>query len=109
MMVIMTDTYDDVNPDRLARRQAIIDGFKTPRQFAERIIQLEDECRAIRAEFDNRWQNAGDQPCHFPEHRGKFGHVTHIRYLGSMEGYNLECCEVCGTVRACEPVALASA
>lgn len=95
------------NPDRLARRQSIIDGFKTPFQLAERIMQLEDECHEANSQRDEaRWSNAA---CHFsPEHHYKFGHVTHMRALGEMNGYFLSACVVCGSVRAEEPVALAA-
>jgi len=92
--------------DRLTRRQSIIDGFKTPRQFAERIMQLEDECRAIRGQYEH---DEHEHPsCHFPEHRDlRFGHVTHMRQLGEMNGYAVEACEVCGTVQATPIVLMA--
>jgi hypothetical protein len=102
-MIVMSVGNKHEGEDRLARRQSIIDGFKTPRQFAERIMQLEDECRAIRAEYERN----ETPPCQFPEHRDAYGNVTHQRYLGTMEGHDLRACEVCGTVRAEAPVLIA--
>lgn len=92
------------NDDKLQRRQAIIDGFKTPYNLAERIMQLEDECRAIH----NKYERPDEKKCHFPPHyHYKYGHVTHMKRLGEMNGSTLYQCEVCSHVTAYIEPALA--
>lgn len=89
-------SYKDGNS---VRRQEIIDEFKTVYRMAERIMELEAE-RPVTEVPD-----IDDKTCHFaPEYHPIYGHVTHIRFLGEMNGYHLEVCAVCGVVQARPPV-----
>ena len=95
--------------DRLARRQKIVQDYgTTPYQLAERIMALEDEISRLGGTIEDfKLGQKHEMKCAFPEHRHPaYGHVTHMKYLGTMEGYMLESCEVCGAVRAYPPAVL---
>lgn len=84
------------------RRQEIINEFKTPFRLAERIMELETQRPPPPEPVRD------DKGCHFPPERHPiYDHVTHLHYLGDMEGYSLEVCVVCGSVRAYIPVPIA--
>jgi len=91
--------------DQLARRQSLMEAYPTARQMADRLIALEDdnvrlgqEAKGLRAE----------KACQFPEHRHpKFGFVTHLHYMGDMDGMNIVRCVVCNSVHSYPPVAIA--
>lgn len=84
------------------RRQEIITEFKTAYRLAERIIELEAQ------QPPPPEPTGSDSACHFsPERDMIYGHVTHMRYLGRMNDYDLEVCVVCGTVQARPPVLIA--
>lgn len=92
--------------DLLQRRAKILAEYPNTRRLIDRVIELENltsSAGGSRVEPEI----PSSQPCHYPEHRHPiYGYVTHMRMVSQVDdnGFYLECCEVCGTVRGAQSI-----